>query len=118
MTRVALVWTVTQPLDVAGNGTASVGPHSAREVWYPANVHVSTNQGIENVVNEATCKIYAGDSTIPQNFRDLTYTGSSGDSTDKVGADVLKVGNKIFAVWSRADTNVFGVMVIPGEKDI
>lgn len=116
--RVPLNWTVTQQLTAGGNGTATTGPHSAREIWYPTNVHVSTNQSVTNVVNEATCKIYVGDSTIPQNFRDLTYTGSSGDSTDKVGADVLKVGDKIFAVWSGADANVFGVMVITGEKEI
>lgn len=98
-----------------GNGTVKVGPLSAREVWHPENVHVSANQ---NPVNQAQCYVYVGDSAIQQNFRDATINGSSGDSTDKVNADIVPKGQYIWAVWSGGDNGAIAVLTVTGTKDI
>jgi hypothetical protein len=104
----------TVTLNGSGNGTARVGPLNARETWHPENVHVS----VASNVNEATCAIYVGDAPIQQNFRDATFTGSSGDSTDKVGADTVGPNVKIWAVWSGGDAGAQAVIRVTGTKDI
>lgn len=106
---------VSITLNGSGNGTAKIGPISAREVWHPDNAHVSANS---NPVKEAKCNIYAGEDTTQKNFRDATYTGSSGDSTDKIGADVIQNGHWIWAVWSGGDANVTAILSVTGTKDI
>lgn len=101
-------------LNGSGNGTAKVGPLSAREVWHPANVHVS----VATNTNEAVCNVYAGVDATPPNFRDATFSGSSGDSTDKVSADTIKCGQYVFAVWTGGDANQVATMTVTGTKTI
>jgi hypothetical protein len=103
-------------LDASGNGTAQVGPISARETWYPANAHVAANSG--SVTNEAQCLVYVGDTVNPNNFRDGTLSGSSGDSTDAINADVVLQGNYIWAVWLGGDAGVNATLIVTGEKDV
>jgi hypothetical protein len=105
----------TVKLNGSGNGTAKVGPLTAREVWYPQNAHVSANQ---NPTNQAQCYIYIGDQPVQYNFRDATISGSSGDSTDRINADVIKKGQYIWAVWSNGDPNVTAILTVTGTKDI
>jgi hypothetical protein len=117
MTRVNLTGaSAAVTLDSSGNGTAKVGPISAREIWYPANVHVAANIG--NVTNEAQCIVYMGETVNPNNFRDGTLSGSSGDSTDALNADEIKIGQYIWAVWSNGDAGAQATMAVTGEKDI
>lgn len=101
-------------LDGSGNGTASVGPLSAREVWTPQNAHVSVSSN----VNEATCTIYVGSSPTQQYFRDATFTGSTGDSSDRINADTVKVGTKVWAVWEDGDAGAQGIIQVTGTKTI
>lgn len=113
--RVPLRETVPITLNGAGGGTASVGPRSAREVWYPGNVHVSANQ---NPTSEAVCRIYVGLDTSQSYFRDETPFGSSGDSSGTVNQDTVRVGQKISAVWSGGDPGVQAVLTVTGFKDV
>ena len=115
MTQVQLYQSGTVVLNGSGNGTAKVGPLSAREIWHPDNVHVSANA---NPVNDALCKIYVGDLPIQQNFRDGTVSGSSGDSSDRVNADIVVCGKYVFAVWSGGDAGATAVMTVTGTKDV
>lgn len=101
-------------LNASGNGTASIGPISARERWSPDNVHVSVSSN----TNEASCLIYVGDAAIQQNFRDGTFSGSSGDSTDKINADKVSVGQKIWAVWSGGDGGATASLSVTGTKQL
>jgi hypothetical protein len=101
-------------LNGSGAGTAKVGPLSSREVWNPANVHVS----VATHVAEATCNIYVGEDTSAKNFRDATFTGSSGDATGKVSSDVVKVGHYVFAVWTGGDAGALATMTVTGSKTI
>lgn len=115
MTTVLLNETITVTLNGSGNGTARTGPLSARSIWHPENVHVSANI---NPVNESQCRIYVGDLPIQGNYRDGTVSGSSGDSSDRVNASVVKCGQYVYAVWSGGDANVIATLNVTGTKDI
>lgn len=101
-------------LDNDGNGTVGVGPLSAREVWQPALVHVS----VATNTNEASCSIYVGDSPTQINFRDQTFTGSTGDSSDHVSSDIVKTGHKVWAVWTGGDAGSQAIMQVTGSKNV
>lgn len=103
-------------LDGSGNGTASVGPLSARETWHPDNCHVNAMTGVP-VVNEASCQMFVGDDASQRNFRDITYSGSSGDASDKVSGTV-KCPHRIFAVWSGGDPGAYATMSVTGTLDV
>jgi hypothetical protein len=104
----------TVKLDGSGNGTAKVGPLSARETWQPQNVAVSATSNVK----EASCNIYVGDRVAASNFRDATLSGSTGDSTGKVSGDSVKTGHYIWAVWSGGDANATATMVVTGSKSV
>ncbi len=115
MTIVRLYQSGVITLDGSGNGTVKVGPLSAREVWHPENAHVSANQ---NPTKQAQCRVFVGDSVTQQNYRDGTINGSSGDSTDRINADVIKCGQYVWAVWTGGDANVTAVLTVTGTKEI
>lgn len=103
-------------LDVNGNGVAFVGPLSAREIWSPVNAHVSANA---QPVNDAQCQVFVGDNTVtPANYRDGTFAGSSGDSTDRIDADTIKCGHYVFAVWTGGDSGVTATLTVTGSKTV
>jgi len=100
--------------DSNGNGIAQIGPLTAREVWHPSNVHVSASSNTA----DALCSIYVGFGITQANFRDATFTGSTGDSSDRVDADVIKKGSYIYAVWTGGDVGAQGTMTVTGTKDV
>ena len=112
MPTVGLTETVTVVLDGSGNGTAKVGPLSARETWTPATVQVYT---ATNTL-EAECAIYAGDSVRSATFRGATLNGSTGDSATL--AEKIHVGAQVFAVWSGGDAGTVATLVVTGTKDV
>ena len=101
-------------LDGSGNGTAKIGPRALREVWNVALAAVHANP---NPVNEAQCAIYAGSDTSSPNFADLSFTGSSGDSTPNFGAPIY-AGAYVWAVWTGGDAGVTATLTVTGTKDI
>lgn len=115
MPRVALNESASVTIDAFGNATAKVGPLTAREVWYPQNVHISANA---NPINEATCKLYVGVDISPGNFRDESLLGSSGDSTGACSADRVTVGSYIWARWIAGDAGARAVLTVTGFRDV
>lgn len=105
---------VAVTLNASGNGTAKIGPISAREIWFPDNAHVKTTTNTK----EAACSIYAGTGVYPNTFRDETLSGSSGDSTGKISADQIKCGMYIFAVWTGGDVGAIATLNVTGRKTI
>lgn len=106
--------TVTIILNGSGNGTAKIGPLSAREIWSPNGAHVqcATN------VKEAQCAIFAGTGAYPNTYRDTTLSGSTGDSTDRISSDIIKSGMYIFAVWTGGDAGTRATLNVTGGKTI
>jgi len=102
-------------LNGSGNGTAKLGPLSAREApWYVTSASVKANN---SPTNEAVCQLFAGPDSTQSNFRDATYSGSSGDASDKV-AGKLQMNNYVFAVWSGGDANVQATLTVVVEKEL
>jgi hypothetical protein len=114
MARTPLRETAVIKLNGSGAGTAKVGPLSAREIWYPDNVHI----GCATDVKESTCDIFVGRSATDENFRDQSVLGSSGDSSGTVGGDVVKCGDYIWAKWLGGDANVQAVLTVTGVRDV
>lgn len=92
-------------LDVAGNGSVTVGPTRSRQVWRISNVAVRTVQDIPT--NEAQCRVFVNGA-----YRAGTFSGSSGDDTDL--AVTLGRNNKITAEWSGGDAGVRAEMTLTG----
>lgn len=107
--------TVFVTLDGSGNGTVNVGPLTAREVWHPTSASVRVNTG---ATNEAQCSVFVGQFATQENFRDLTFTGSAGDSTDKVSGKPVKKGDYVWAVWTGGDPGQRACLNVIGTKDI
>lgn len=112
--RVLLNETAVITLNGSGAGTAKLGPLTAREVWYPDSASVKANS---NPTNEATCLIYQGPDATQPNFRDGTFSGSSGDSTDKVSL-ITRKGQFIWAVWTGGDAGQQATLNVTGEKEV
>lgn len=114
MIRIPLNEDITVKLDGSGNGTVKLGPVSAKERWYPTvtSVKVSTN------TNEAVAKTYSGDAVKDQNFVDGTFSGSSGDASDRISGQEITFGNWIWNVWTGGDANAVATLVVYGEKEI
>lgn len=114
MSEVPLNESATVTLSGSGAGTAKVGPISARESWAPSNVHVSASSN----TNEAQCSIYVGDAPTQRNFVDGTFSGSSGDSSDRAGATSVKVGQYVWAVWTGGDVGATATLTVTGTKQV
>jgi hypothetical protein len=115
MTTGSLDETAFVTLNGSGAGTVSLGPLTAREVWNPVNASVRVNQ---NPTNEANCVIYVGQTPTQENFRDQTFTGSSGDVTDRVSGKKVSKGDYIWAVWTGGDAGQRACLNVTGEKEI
>ncbi len=112
--RVALSQSVSGIVDPTGKVLLKMGPLSAREVWYPSNVHIN----VSTAVVESKCTVYSGESPTQGNFRDDSVTASSGDNTGACNADVLKTGQYIWAQWSGADVGAQATLTVTGMRDV
>jgi len=113
MPRIALRESAVVTLDGSGNGTARVGPLSAREIWYPDNVAISVN----GFTVQATTTVYMGPDTSQSSFRD-TSTFGSGDNTGACNADTVKCGFYIWAVFVGGDPGLQATVTVTGLKDV
>ena len=113
MPRVPLRQSMPVTLNGSGNGTAKVGPLSAREVWYPDNVAI----GVNGFTKQCSCTVYKGPDTSQASFRDISTFGS-GDNTGACNADTVKVGEYIWAVWSGGDAGFSATLTVTGLKDV
>lgn len=104
----------TVTLDGSGNGTLKMVPWAGSVTWRPSSVSVKASSN----TNEATCKIYVGPSATDSYFVDGTFSGSSGDSTDRVnGYQVDTHGNALWAVWQDGDAGAVATMSVSGVAD-
>lgn len=102
-------------LDGAGAGTLRMMPQGGGQIWLPTSAAVKCS----TAVNEATCRIYIGPSATDQYFIDGTFSGSSGDSTDRVaGTQVDTHGNTLWAVWAGGDAGVTATMTVTGTEQV
>lgn len=103
-------------LDGSGNGTVKISPDGPHEQWYPASVSVKATTN----TNEATCKIYVGSQSVDSNFVDGTFSGSSGDSSDRVAGYIIgkRQSQYIIAVWAGGDAGATATLSVVGTKEL
>lgn len=103
-------------LDGSGNGYVRIRPDGPAETWLPTVVHVSVSSN----TSEAQCSIYAGPAQTHQYFVDATFSGSSGDASDRITGKVI--GRRqlpyIWAVWSGGDPGAQATAAVTGTKQI
>jgi hypothetical protein len=116
MSRLPLAESQSVTLDGTGAGTVRLAPDEPGVAWYPQTVHVQVSSNVK----EATCVIYAGPSATQPYFVDGTFSGSSGDATDKIAARVIARTQTpyVWAVWSGGDAGAQATMIITGEKEM
>src|SRR5215469_15657174 len=85
-------------LDGSGNGTASLGPTGHGITWTLGTISVHTAQAVST--GTCQCTTYVGDDASATNFADATFSGDTGDSTDAASGRIVRLGKKVFAVWS------------------
>ena len=100
-------------LDGSGNGTLQMKPFGGGETWQPATVSVKCSSN----TNEASAKIYIGPSAIDRYFVDGTLSGSSGDSTGRVGGFTVDThGNTLWIVWAGGDAGAQATAQVNGTE--
>lgn len=116
MARLPLTESASVTLDGTGAGTARLSPDEPAMVWFPATVHVQASSN----TSEAQCLIYAGPSATQPYFVDGTFSGSSGDATDKIAGRVIARTQTpyIWAVWSGGMPGAQATMIVSGEKEV
>ncbi len=98
-------------LDGSGNGTLKMTPWGGGVTWQPSSVSVKCS----SATNEAVCKIYVGPSATDPYFVHGTFSGSTGDSSDRVGSYQIDThGNNLWAVWSGGDAGATATMSVSG----
>lgn len=113
MPRLPLSESASVILNGSGNGTASVGPRSPGETWYPTG----TSLRVSTAVNSPDCSTYAGSTATADNFVDGTYTGEL-NASDAITGQVLRLGQKVFCVWTGGDAGAQATVTVTGTKDI
>lgn len=94
-------------LDMNGYGAIRIGP--VGEGWFITRVMVSATSH----VNEATCTSYQ--TNIGEYFqRDITYTGSTGDTSDTTYT--LTDGDALWFVWTGGDAGATATVSISGTR--
>src|SRR6266536_3111663 len=105
--------TASVTLDGSGHGQVKIGPRGHGTVWSPDTASV----GCSSNIKEAVCKLYVGSDASQRNFRDGTFTGSSGDATDKVAGDI-RMNTFIWAVWTGGDPGASATLTLAGTATI
>lgn len=116
MRTLTLTRTASVTLNGSGAGTVQLGPASPGEVWHPAQVSVSCSA----VVTTGTCQanIYAGAAVGQSTFKDGTFSGDTGDTTDAVGGVQLHPGEYVFVVFSGGVPGAVGAVLVAGTRTV
>lgn len=103
-------------LDGTGAGVAQLGPSITNEQWAPGRVSVSCSATVTAGSCEASiyCGAYIGQDT----FKEGTFSGDTGDSTDAVSGENLYPGQFVFAQWAGGVPGAFATMRVQGTRTV
>ena len=97
----------------AGAATVTVGPQGLGNIWYPAQISVSTTSGLAG--NDAsTCNVYLGSQGVP-----VTLLGTLLPGTGVLGLAVpsMSPGQYLIAVWSGGKNGDVAAVNVVGTMD-
>ena len=101
-------------VDSNGNATLRLQPHGHGVTWKVDRVDVRASSSI----TESTCTLYVGTAPIQANYRDQTFTGSTGDYSDRLAGVDIRMGSTVWAVWSSADIGAAVFLSIVGSMEV
>ena len=101
-------------LDATGAGQAQLGPAITNERWEPAQVSVSCSALVASGACQANT--YCGSAVNQGTFKDGTFSGDSGDTTDAVQGEILWPGQYVFVVWSSGVPFAVATMRVTGSR--
>jgi hypothetical protein len=103
-------------LNGSGAGTARLGPSGHGVIWIIGNINVHTGQAVST--GTCQCTIYVGDDTSAVNFRDSTFSGDTGDTTDAASGEQIRLGKYVWAVWAGGVPGDLATVTITGTMDV
>jgi hypothetical protein len=101
-------------LDGTGAGTAQLGPSITNEQWQPAQVSVNCSANVTTGACQAN--VFCGSHVGQDTYKDGTFSGDSGDSTDAVSGEILWPGQYVFVVWSAGVPGATATMRVTGSR--
>lgn len=103
-------------LDGTGAGVAQLGPSITNEQWEPGRVSVSCSASVTSGACQASvyCGAYIGADT----FKEATFSGDTGDSTDAVAGEQLWPGQFVFVQWQAGVPFAFATMRVQGVRTV
>jgi positive regulator of sigma E activity len=106
--------TATITLDGTGAGIAQLGPSITNEQWQPAQVSVNCSANV--TTGACQCNIYCGSGVNLGTYKDGTFSGDSGDTTNAVAGVTLWPGQNVYAVWSSGVPFASASMIVTGTR--
>lgn len=100
-------------ISAGGAATVTVGPQGLGNIWYPAQITVSTTSGLAG--NDAsTCNVYLGAQGVP-----ITLLGTLLPGTGVLGVAVpsMSPGQYLIAIWSGGKTGDVAAVNVVGTMD-
>ena len=110
VTQIPLTGGQGQAVIASGTATVTVGPQGLGNIWYPAQVTLSTTTG---PLDTSTCKVYLGAQGVPITLLGTIYTGNG---TLAAAVPPMQPGQFIIAIWTGghngdvAAVNIIGLM--------
>jgi hypothetical protein len=100
-------------LSGAGAGTIKLGPLSHRETWQKLQVSVRTTTAV--TVGTCEARMFVGTDTSDTNYRDGTFSGDTGDTSDAI-SDQIRLPNSLIVTWAGGVAGDTATVVVTGEK--
>lgn len=118
MTTTCPVWPsqVQVKLNGSGAGTARLGPTGHGVTWTLGSVSVKTAQAVST--GTCQCLFYVGDDASATNFVDGTFSGDTGDGTNRASGMQIRLGKYVWAVWSGGVANDIATLTITGTMEV
>jgi hypothetical protein len=100
-------------LNGAGAGTVQLGPSIVNEQWSISQVSVSCSANVTTGTCE--CQIFA---PTLANFKDGTFSGDTGDTSDALTGLTLWPGQYVYAVFTGGVPGAIAYVQLQGTRDV
>ncbi len=99
-------------ISAGGIASVTVGPQGLGNIWYPAQVTVSTTSGIND---NSTCLVYLGSQGVPVTLLGTIFPGGAG--TLGLAIPNMSPGQYLIAQWSGGKTGDVAAINVIGTMD-
>jgi hypothetical protein len=96
----------------AGQAVVTVGPQGLGNIWYPAQVTVSTTSGVND---QSVCNVYLGSQGVPVTLMATLPSGGAG--TAGLAIPSMAPGQYLIAVWTGGNPGDVAAVNVTGTMD-